>query len=207
MHRYFDVKKKPQQRSFVVFVSLVGVLSLTSALLLALAPAPLRPDASASLFAAGNRASLDVVFQTRVAPSNDRWTSIYIHHSRTSSGSAVSLARGTEGLDSHFLIGNGDGAADGEIQVTQRWNQQLPPTAPRGARAIDPGAISICLVGDLEQTVPTSAQMRQLTDLARTLQSRFNIPAPRVQFTDATADEAGIGRYFPSRAFTEQLKP
>ena len=42
---------KQQRRSLIVLGSLVGLLTATSALLLALAPAPLAPEASGSLFA------------------------------------------------------------------------------------------------------------------------------------------------------------
>src|SRR5438045_340643 len=58
-----DVKKS--QRKFIVFSTLLAVLSLTSALLMALAPAPLVPDAATSLFAVDEPRSLDVIFQTR----------------------------------------------------------------------------------------------------------------------------------------------
>ena len=42
---------KKAHRKVVVFTSLIGVLVFTSALLMALAPAPLTPDATNSLFA------------------------------------------------------------------------------------------------------------------------------------------------------------
>src|SRR5690348_8226362 len=58
-----DVKKS--QRKFIVFSTLLGVLTLTSALLMALAPAPLVPDAATSLFAVDEPRSLDVIFQTK----------------------------------------------------------------------------------------------------------------------------------------------
>lgn len=201
-----SVKPKKQTRPFVMFVSLVGVLTLTSALLLALAPAPLTPDTTASLQAVGEaKGALDVVFKTRIPTVSGRWKSIYIHHSQTVGGNATSLAREGQGLDSHFLIGNGDGANDGEIQVTQRWSRQLPPAAPDGASSISAEAVSICLVGNLEQTVPTPLQIRRLEELVRTLQSRLDISAEQVQFFDTTPRAAGIGRFFPARAFREQL--
>ena len=44
----------------------------------------------------------------------------------TSGGSAMTRSpRGSEnGPGDHFVVGNGDGAVDGEIQFTQRWNLQ-----------------------------------------------------------------------------------
>ena len=56
---------KQPNRKVVVFTTLMGVLTLTSALLLALAPAPLTPDASSSLFAIDAPESMDVIYQTQ----------------------------------------------------------------------------------------------------------------------------------------------
>ena len=65
-----DVKKT--QRNFIVFSTLICVLTLTSALLLALAPAPLAPDAT-SLFAITQPDSMDAVFQTHKGCDSGRW--------------------------------------------------------------------------------------------------------------------------------------
>src|SRR5437667_1351667 len=99
-----DVKKT--QRNFVVFTSLVCVLSLTSALLLALAPAPLAPDAT-SLFAITQPDSMDPIFQTHKSCEAGRWKFVYIHHSRTRSGNALSVEQSPSGAADHFVIGNG----------------------------------------------------------------------------------------------------
>ena len=56
---------KHSQRKFIVFTSLIGVLTVTSALLLALAPAPVSPDAASSLYAIDAPSSLDVIFETK----------------------------------------------------------------------------------------------------------------------------------------------
>src|SRR5439155_18835135 len=126
---------------FIVFTSLVGVLTLTSALLMALAPAPLTPDAASSLFAIDAPRSLDVIFETRAPITNERWKYLYIHHSATATGNALTLTgagHDASGMGDYFVIGNGDGAADGEIQICQRWNRQLAALPPAGASEIDP---------------------------------------------------------------------
>src|SRR5215212_53928 len=102
---------KKSNRRFVVFTSIVGVLTLTSALLLALAPAPLMPDSTTNLFAMEPPETLDVIFNTPTPVQNTRWKYIYVHHSRTSGGDAVTVnSRGHTGMGDHFLIGNGEGA-------------------------------------------------------------------------------------------------
>jgi hypothetical protein len=199
---------KNSHRKFIVFVSLVGLLTLTSAILLALAPAPLMPDAASSLFAIDAPSSLDVIFNTKVQSPPNRWKYIYVRHSRTASGNALTLGQtnGMAGLGDHFVIGNGDGAIDGEIQIGQRWNNQQSATPPAGANKIDPACVSICLVGDFDRTVPTQTQLRRLTQLVGTLQGKYGIKADFVVLqTDVASSPAGIGRYFPSTAFRQQL--
>lgn len=197
---------RKSQRKFIVFSTLLAVLSLTSALLMALAPAPLVPDAATSLFAVDEPRSMDAIFQTRTPVTSDRWKYVYIHHSQTASGNALSLGERTNGLADHFVIGNGDGLLDGEIQVGQRWNNQSPAVAPAGASLI-PGAISICLVGDFDKTVPTPTQIRRVTQLVDALQSQLQIDAADVLLEERSPTPAGIGRYFPKTAFRKQLIP
>jgi hypothetical protein len=188
---------------------LVGLLTLTSALLLALAPAPLMPDAASSLFAIDAPPTLDVIFNTKVQSPPNRWKYIYVRHSRTASGNALTLghAAAPGGLGDHFVIGNGDGAIDGEIQIAQRWNQQQPATPPAGAQKIDPSCISICLVGDFDRTVPTPTQLRRLSQLVQTLQGKYGIKSDSVLLIELPNSPAGAGRYFPAAGFRGQLLP
>jgi hypothetical protein len=198
---------KKSRRKFIVFSTLLGVLSLTSALLMALAPAPLVPDAATSLFAVDEPRSMDVIFQTKVAVGGGSWKNIYIHHSKTASGNALSLAQASDGMGDHFIIGNGDGLMDGEIQIGQRWNQQQPGLPPVGVNQLDTHWISIGLVGDFDKTVPTPTQLRRLAQLVGALQGELHVPAANVLVIDKPRTPAGIGRYFPQSAFRGQLLP
>jgi hypothetical protein len=198
---------KQPNRKVVVFTTLVGVLTLTSALLLALAPAPLTPDASSSLFAIDAPESMDVIFQTQASIRSGRWRYIFIHHSRTNSGNGITLSQRGTGLGDHFVVCNGDGGIDGELQIGQRWTQQLSAVAPTGAAFRDDGCISICVVGDFDRTVPTPTQIRRLTQLVNSLQGRLDIPAGQVLLMNPLGSNAGVGRYFPMTAFRQQLLP
>lgn len=198
---------KKSNRRVVVFATLISVLTLTSALLLALAPAPLGTGVTNSLFAIDTPESMDVIFQTSASIKPGRWKYIYVHHSRTLAGSALTIAQGANGVPDHFVIGNGDGAVDGQIQVGQRWDQQQSASAPAGTDGIDPNCISICVVGDFDRTVPTQLQIRRLTNLISTLQSRFDIAAGQVVVGNQTGSIAGAGKHFPATAFREQLLP
>jgi len=190
------------RRNAVVLAGLLSSLVLTSMLLLVLAPAPLNPDAVRSLLATD---SFDKVFQTPTAIESGRWRYIYVHHSRQFDGSAATLSQQTGDMGDHFLIGNGQGCGDGEIQVGYRWDQQKP-AEPVGAK-LSSDCISICLVGDFDQTAPTSAQMRQLGQLVRSLQRELGIGSKQVVAVDRPSSPAGIGRHFPVEVFRELLVP
>lgn len=197
-----------RSRKLVVSVSLLMVLGLTSALLLALAPAPLAPGAASSLFAVEPPKSLDVIFETAAPLKAGRWSHIYVHHSQTLSGSAATLGvAGPGGVADHFVIGNGDGCADGELQIAQRWNHQQSAGPLPGVSQMDPSCISICLVGDFNRTHPTRTQMRRLAQLVSALQARLSVPAEQVWVIDGVAGPGGVGRYFPAAEFRKELLP
>lgn len=193
------------RRTVVVFSTLLVVLALTSILLLAMAPAPLTPDASSTLFALDAPNSLDVIFDTQTPAQPGRWKSIYIHHSATLAGTVGTLSQSDGGFGEHFLIGNGDGCVDGELQIGQRWNHQLAASAPAGASDLSSDSISICLVGNFDSAAPTPTQLRRLEQLVQTLQGRYHIPASEVWFFQQSVSPAGIGRYFPLTAFHDSL--
>jgi hypothetical protein len=191
-----------------VFVSLTATVSLTCLLLLALATPPLTSSAWRSLFAADSTDSVDSIFDTQVPVPAGRWRYIYVHQSATPGGDAVTLSQGSDGtapFADHFVVGNGDGCVDGEIQMTQAWNhQEAIRTPPPGAK-LSAACVSICLVGDFSHTRPTAAQMRRLGQLINALQSRFGIPAGAV-FAHPTVDTAaGAGHAFPTAELHAQL--
>ena len=198
---------KKSTRKLIVFSTLLGVLTLTSALLMALAPAPIVPAAATSLFAVDAPSSFNVIFNTRQPLVVGRWRYIYVHHSATPSGNALTLGQETNGAGDHFIIGNGDGCEDGEIQISQRWNHQQPALPPAGANKIDAACISICLVGDFDQTVPTQTQLRRLSQLVSALQGQLHVGAEQVLLIEQPTSSAGIGRYFPRTVFRNQLLP
>jgi hypothetical protein len=202
---------KKSQRKVIVFSTLLGVLSLTSALLMALAPAPLAPDAATSLFAVDEPRSMDAVFETRQAVPAGRWKYVFIHHSRTASGNAFTLGQGAgaAGVGDHFVIGNGDGAVDGEIQITQRWNHQQAALPPAGTTVQNgwSDCISICVIGDFDRTIPTPTQLRRLSQLVGALQGQLHIGRESILLLDNPGSAGAIGRYFPRSAFRGQLLP
>jgi len=194
--------KKPA-RKVIVLASLMGVLTLTSALLLALAPPPLSGEGSLeNLWAAdssGGGALADAIFKTRVAAKAGEWKYIYIHDSGARD-------RATAGAGDHFVVSDGTSRPDGQIVMTQRWNGQAA-ASPAGVQSIDPNCISICECGDFDAARPTASQMRRLTELVSTLQGQLGIGGDKVYMLADARAGAGIGRQFPVKMLREQILP
>lgn len=179
-------------RRAIVTCALLGALGITTALLTILSPRPLAPDVSGRLFATGQEArSLDFepVFQTRVPPRPDYWTGILVRSSGTNAGDAATVAEqarapGVAGPPDHFVIGNGQGMGDGEIQFTSRWADQLPAGSVEEQRWI-----AICMVGNPAVEGPTEAQRARLQALTEALCSRLEIPRKRVVVRPAPAGQ------------------
>ncbi len=114
-------------------------------------------------------------------PVSREWKHIVIHHSASASGSAASFDRahrdkGWDGLGYHFVIGNGSGSGDGQVEVGYRWTKQMQG-AHAGNYEYNQHGIGICLVGDFEHGGPPSAaQMQSLRTLVAFLQAKAAIP-------------------------------
>jgi LysM repeat protein len=99
-----------------------------------------------------------------------KWKYIVAHHSATTQGSAKSFDRVDRkhgmknGLAYHFVIGNGQGTPDGEIEIGSRWTRQLHGGHVSKWEFNNHG-IGICLVGNFEKTRPTQKQLESLNEL------------------------------------------
>lgn len=135
------------------------------------------------------------------------WTSIVIHHTATSRGSVESIhashlrrkdAAGNPwlGIGYHFVIGNGNGMGDGEIEPTFRWRKQLHG-AHAGDRQHNQHGIGIALVGNFEKQPPSKAQLLAIKRLVSTLKREYAIPAKNVVGHNSFRATACPGRYFP----------
>src|SRR5438132_1186632 len=118
-----------------------------------------------------------------VAPRPWRW--IVIHHSDTKTGCAAAFDRyhkdvhHWDELGYHFVIGNGTGSGDGQVEVGPRWSKQKWG-AHAGVKEFNEFGIGICLVGDFDVTRPTPAQMQSLTQLTARLMTSYHVPASHV---------------------------
>ena len=111
-------------------------------------------------------------------------------------------SKGWDELGYHFVIGNGNGSGDGQIEVGPRWHKQK-----HGAHCktldnhFNEHGIGICLVGDFTKTKPTRKQIASLTHLAASLCSQCGISPHRIVAHGAvTGKTACPGANFSIRA-------
>jgi murein DD-endopeptidase MepM/ murein hydrolase activator NlpD len=152
---------------------------------------------TAILFPRGVKALSDPLKTKRRA-----WQTIVLHHSAVDRGNAAMYdtahrRRGmTNGLAYHFVIGNGRGSPDGNIEVGSRWLRQLAGGHVR-RDAINQIAIGICLVGNFEHVTPTAPQLDALHSLLAYLQRDF-LPRPVSVVGHRDLDRTLCpGRHFP----------
>ncbi|MCK4913086.1 MAG: N-acetylmuramoyl-L-alanine amidase [Planctomycetes bacterium] len=124
----------------------------------------------------------------RHVKTGKKWTAIVIHHSGTKNGNSAIFDKWHregnhwEGVGYDFVIGNGTDSRDGQVEVTFRWRKQKTGAHCGGT----PGnwanreAVGICLVGNFNNTVPTSRQMQSLAALINFLHSDYGIPKNRI---------------------------
>jgi len=115
------------------------------------------------------------------------WRYIVIHHSATDTGSAETFdtehrRRGWRGLGYHFVIANGNGGPDGQVQVGDRWTAQAVGAHTGGTpgNAYNRRGIGICLVGDFDRHRPTRRQLAALKALTAQLADRYGIPPENI---------------------------
>lgn len=193
--------QSPPRRTLIVLGALVGAMTVASTLLLALERAQLRALPLHSLEGADGHASK--LFNTNAPVDPMRWQRIEVRYSGTRRGSANMIHMmhrrlGISGLGYHFVIGNGDGLGDGEIQIGYRWKEQVEAALPSPeGPATSPRTISICIVGRAGESRPTARQLTELVWLTRQLQQRLKIPAEQIYIEPAPL--------FPEAGFRQQL--
>lgn len=146
-------------------------------------------------------------FAWEPAVDSRKWQAIVLHHSAAAEGSVEAIDRvhrertdsqGRKwlGIGYHFVIGNGQGMADGAIEPTFRWHKQLA-----GAHAGDVThnaiGVGICLVGDFNQSPPSERQLAAARRLIDGLRARYDLPAASILVHRELKPTECPGRMFP----------
>ena len=136
-----------------------------------------------------------------------RWRNIVGHHSATVQGNAATfdayhrnVHHMENGLAYHFVIGNGRGSRDGQIEVGPRWTRQLQGGHVHSER-FNQDSIGICLVGNFEEEIPTPRQIAAFTGLVEFLRSEVLPETPQFLLHREIPGERTLcpGRAFPAK--------
>src|SRR5688572_12023878 len=115
---------------------------------------------------------------------NTAFRSIVLHHSATHGGNAAAFERDHRarlgGLAYHFIVGNGTGAGDGEVETGYRWRDQIPGPHTKN-QPVNLESVGICVVGDLRKSPPSEKQLGALLELLERICRECGIPADRVR--------------------------
>lgn len=135
------------------------------------------------------------------------WKHIVIHHTASEAGSVATIhaehlnrkdKNGNKwlGIGYHFLIGNGNGMGDGEIEATFRWKKQLQG-AHAGNEEYNQHGIGICLVGNFQERRPSAAQLAAVKRLVGVLKREYGIKSSHVVGHRDVKSTACPGKLFP----------
>lgn len=116
-----------------------------------------------------------------------RWRHIVIHHSGSDAGTVVGMDRYhreerhmENGLAYHFVIGNGQGMADGAVAVGPRWTKQLDG-GHLASETQNKVSLGICLVGNFDTDRPSAKQLDSLGTLIQALLKRCALTTAAVK--------------------------
>ena len=133
------------------------------------------------------------------------WRWIVIHHSASDKGCAASFdawhrnGRHWDELGYHFVIGNGTGSGDGEVEVGSRWPKQKHGAHCRVGdnEEYNYFGIGICLVGNFDRGPPSQAQMASLGRLVEYLAALYHVDDAHIIGHGTVGDTRCPGRCFP----------
>ena len=172
-------------REAKVFAALLISMMAGAIILMALGNNP--PSAGAFCLDTYNELEpIETVIRSQAAQYPSRWDSIEIRYSGTKAGNIEQLASlsglaSQEDLDSHFVICNGLGGDDGQVQPTQKWRQQWSIIPTRNQFDSD-RTIRIFIIAEDKNPAPTDFQVRRLEELVDALYQRFNIRRQSIKY-------------------------
>ena len=167
-----------QLREAKVFAALLGSMTIGVIVLMALSNDP--PAAGA--FCLSSYYCLEPVgkaVSSEAVQSRQRWNCIEIYYSNSKAGNIEQLASlnglsGPEDINCHFVICNGLGGNNGQIQSTEKWQRQwsiIPGKTWYGTGQ----TIRICIIADGKSSPPTNFQVKRVEELVEKLCSSFDI--------------------------------
>jgi hypothetical protein len=167
-----------QLRVVKVLAALLVSMTTGSVVLMALGNNP--PSAGPFCLSSYYRLDpIDKALSSSACQTPNRWSYIEIYYSGSKYGNIEQLAL-ANGLDSveelncHFVICNGLGGSDGQIQPTEKWQRQWSIVPGRDWYGSSQ-TIRICIIADGRTIWPTDCQIKRLEALVEGLCRKFHI--------------------------------
>jgi hypothetical protein len=167
------------QRNITVLFSLIASMTIGALVLMALDH---NGPSAAAAYSLSSYLRLDPVEEVvtnsvKVAPA--KWQRVEITYSQTDGGNANELPLlmglvGDQKAEYHFVICNGNGGENGQIQATDYWKLQRTC----GNRS---GIIRVCVISD-GQTEVTDSQMQRTNTLAESLSRTFEVAPKKIRY-------------------------
>ncbi|MHC4309147.1 MAG: hypothetical protein ACYSSN_04315 [Planctomycetota bacterium] len=176
-----------QPRVAKVLAALLVSMTVGAVVLMALGNNP--PSAgvfSLSTYYLKNLDSVEEAVRSRTYQSHGRWDRIEVYYSGTKAGNIEQLASlsglaSSEDINCHFVLCNGLGGNDGQIQSTEKWQRQwsiIPGRTWYGSGQ----TIRICVIADGKSAHPTDFQGQMTQVLIEELRRRFDIQPESVYY-------------------------
>jgi hypothetical protein len=121
---------------------------------------------------------------SRVAQAPGRWECVEVYYSGTKAGNIDQLASlsgvaSSDDINCHFVICNGLGASEGQIQTTEKWQKQwsvIPDHTWYGSSR----TVRVCVVADGKTVRPTDSQIKRAEALVDTLSRKFSVAPSKI---------------------------
>ena len=187
-----DGMMSSQPRVAKVFAALLVSMTGGAIFLMALGSNP----PSAGPYSLSSYPRLDRVekaLYSRVTESGERWKCIEVYYSGTKGGNIRQLASlsglaGPDDINCHFVICNGLGGRDGEIQTTEKWQRQRS-VIPSRSRYGSGQTIRISVVANGKTIRPSDSQIGTARTLVKRLLGKFDIHTESIYYPRDWADQ------------------
>jgi hypothetical protein len=130
--------------------------------------------------------NVEEIIVSRAPQSPGRWKCAEVYYSDTKGGSIEQLTslaglKNPEDLNCHFVICNGLGASDGQIQSTEKWQKQWSIVPGRTWYGTEQ-TIRICVIAGGKNARPTDCQIKRVELLVEQLCRKFEIKSDCVYY-------------------------
>jgi len=176
-----------QPRVAKVLAALLLSMTTGAVVLMVLSDTP----PSAGPFCLSSYYRLDPIEQatfSRAPQSTARWDTVEVYYSGTNAGNIDQLASvaglpSAEDTNCHFIVCNGLGGNDGQIQTSAKWLKQwsvVPGSTWYGSAQ----TIRICVISNPSDVWPSDLQISRTTALIESLCRKFDIAPQSIYYPD-----------------------